>query len=108
DLVIGELNNAPVILRNNGTKNHWLGIKLIGTKSNRDGIGARIVLIDAGGRRQIFDVSTAGSYLSSNDPRIIAGLGVAASVRAVEIHWPSGRVQTIERPDMDRYLTVDE
>jgi enediyne biosynthesis protein E4 len=108
DLVIGELNEGPVILRNNGTRNHWLGIRLIGAKSNRDGIGARIVLIDAGGRRQIFDVSTAGSYLSSNDPRIIAGLGVAAGVRAVEIHWPSGHVQTVERPEIDRYLTINE
>src|SRR5712692_4267021 len=67
DIVIGELNGAPLILRNDGTKNHWLGIRLIGTKSNRDGIGARIIVTDNSGRRQIFDVSAAGSYLSAND-----------------------------------------
>jgi enediyne biosynthesis protein E4 len=108
DLVIGELNDAPVILRNNGTKNHWLGIRLIGAKSNRDGIGSRIVLTDAGGRRQIFDVSTAGSYLSSNDPRIVAGLGAATGVRAVEVRWPSGRNQMLTNVEADRYITIKE
>ncbi len=108
DIVIGELNGAPLILRNDGTKNHWLGIRLIGTKSNRDGIGARIIVTDNSGRRQIFDVSAAGSYLSANDFRVVAGLGAATGVRLVEIHWPSGRTQTIENPEVDRYLTIRE
>lgn len=108
DIVIDELNDAPVILRNNGTRNHWLGLKLVGTKSNRDGMGARIALTDSSGRTQVFDVSTAGSYLSANDPRVIAGLGAATGVRLIEIHWPSGRRQTIERVDIDRYLTINE
>jgi len=108
DIVIGELNGAPLILRNDGTKNHWLGIRLIGTKSNRDGIGARIIVTDNSGRRQIFDVSAAGSYLSANDSRVVAGLGAATGVRLVEIHWPSGRTQTIENPEADRYLTISE
>jgi len=108
DIVIGELNGAPLILRNDGTKNHWLGIRLIGTKSNRDGIGARIIVTDNSGRRQIFDVSAAGSYLSANDFRVVAGLGAATGVRLVEIHWPSGRTQTIENPEADRYLTINE
>jgi len=108
DIVIGELNGAPLILRNDGTKNHWLGIRLIGMKSNRDGIGARIIVTDNSGRRQIFDVSAAGSYLSANDFRVVAGLGAATGVRLVEIHWPSGRTQTIENPEADRYLTINE
>ena len=108
DIVIGQLNDVPVILRNNGTKNHWLGIRLVGSKSNRDGIGARITVIDSGGHRQIFDVSTAGSYLSSNDSRIIAGLGAATGVSSIEIRWPSGRVQMIPRPEIDRYVTINE
>ena len=108
DIVVGELNGAPLILRNDGTKNHWLGIRLIGTKSNRDGIGARIIVTDNSGRRQIFDVSAAGSYLSANDSRVVAGLGAATGVRLVEIHWPSGRTQTIENPEADRYLTISE
>jgi hypothetical protein len=53
-------------------------------------------------------VTTAGSYLSANDPRIVAGLGSINSVRSVEVRWPSGRVQTITRPAVDRYLTFSE
>lgn len=108
DIVIGELNGAPIILRNNGTRNHWLGIRLVGAKSNRDGIGAHVTVTGNSGLRQSFDVSTAGSYLSSNDSRIIAGLGAAIGVRTVEVRWPSGRVQTLANPDLDRYVTIRE
>ena len=108
DIVVGVLNGAPVILRNEGTKNHWLGILLVGLKSNCEGIGARVVVTDAAGRKQIFDVSTAGSYLSANDPRVLAGLGTATGVRTVEVRWPSGRAQVVSNPDLDRYLTVNE
>lgn len=108
DVVLGVLDNAPVILHNDGTKNHWLGIRLVGAKSNRDGLGARVLVTDSGGRRLIFDVSTAGSYLSSNDSRIIAGLGTATGVRTVAVRWPSGRVQTISNPEIDRYATISE
>jgi len=107
DVVIGVLNDSPVILRNNGTKNHWLGIQLVGSKSNRQGIGARVLVIDSRDHRQVFDVSTSGSYLSANDPRVIAGLGIGGPKR-VEIHWPSGLQQTITNPGTDRYLTINE
>ena len=108
DIVIGVVDGPPVIARNSGTKNHWLGIKLIGGKSNRDGLGARVTITDARGHRQIYDVSTSGSYLSSSDPRIIAGLGTATEVRAIEVRWPSGRIQSVSEPPIDRYITVDE
>jgi hypothetical protein len=108
DVVIGSLDGVPVVLRNNGTKNHWLGLSLVGSKSNRSGIGARITIFDSAGRKQIFDANTSGSYLSANDPRIIVGLGAAASVRKVEVSWPSGNVQTITEPQLDRYLVINE
>jgi hypothetical protein len=108
DVVLGVLNSAPLVLRNDGTQNHWLGIKLTGAKSNRDGIGAQVIVTDTSGRRQIFNVSTAASYLSANDPRVIAGLGAATGVSTVEIRWPSGRVQTLSKPLIDRYLIVNE
>ena len=108
DIVLSVLGSGPVILRNDGTKNHWLGLRLVGGKSNRDGLGARVLVTDTSGRRQIFDVSTAGSYLSANDPRIISGLGAAGGVRSVEVHWPSGRVQMLSNPEVDRYLIVNE
>jgi hypothetical protein len=108
DIVLGVLNDSPVVLRNNGTKNHWLGIRLVGSRSNRDGLGVRVIVSDSSDRRQSFDVSTAGSYLSASDSRIIAGLGNASAVRAIEVHWPSGRTQTITNPELDRYLTINE
>ena len=107
DAVLGVLNDAPVILRNDGTKNHWLGVQLVGSKSNRQGLGARVVVTDSSDRRQVFDVSTAGSYLSSNDPRVIAGLGSGGAKR-IEIHWPSGGEQIVDNPQIDRYLTINE
>jgi hypothetical protein len=119
DVVMATLDGAPVVLINDGTKssprsavkaatkNHWLGLFLIGTKSNRNGIGARVTVTDNAGRKQIFDVNTAGSYLSANDPRIVVGLG-AAGVGKVEIRWPSGTVQVVTGPPVDRYLVINE
>ncbi|MGH9931556.1 MAG: CRTAC1 family protein [Pyrinomonadaceae bacterium] len=112
DVVIATLDGAPVVLRNDGgrsgTKNHWLGLSLVGSKSNRNGIGARVTVTDGAGRKQIFEVNTSGSYLASNDPRIIAGLGATASVRKVEVSWPSGIVQVVTEPQLDRYLVINE
>jgi enediyne biosynthesis protein E4 len=97
-----------VILRNNGTANHWIGLTLVGSKSNRSGIGARVTVTSVKGQKQIFDVSTAGSYLSSSDPRIVVGLGSAKAVKSIEVRWPSGRVQTIASPEIDRYVKITE
>src|SRR5882724_2286480 len=108
DAVVNVLNDAPLILRNDGSKNHWLGITLAGSKSNWQGLGARVVIVDSGAHKQIFDVSTAGSYLSTNDPRILAGLADANGVKSVEVRWPSGRIQNLVNPQIDRYLTINE
>jgi hypothetical protein len=108
DIVVAVLDGSPVVLRNNGTKSHWIGFALVGTKSNRSALGARLSVTDAAGRKRIFDVTTAGSYLSSNDPRVVVGLGTAASVRSVEIRWPSNHTQVIEKPAVDRYHTITE
>lgn len=108
DAVLGVLNGAPVILRNNGTRNHWFGIKLIGTKSNRMGFGARVTVTSNDRRTQVFEVSSAGSYLSANDPRIIVGVGAASAISGVEVYWPSGRKQGMLNPGIDRYVTITE
>ncbi len=108
DAVVSVLNDFPVVLLNKGTRNHWIGISLIGSKSNRQGIGARVTVIDNKARKQIFDVSSAGSYLSSNDPRVIAGIGDAAGVQRIEVVWPSGQRQMVLNPAIDRYLTITE
>jgi len=112
DVVIASLDGPPLLLRNDGaargTKNHWLGLSLVGSRSNRNGIGARITVTDSGDRKQIFDTNTSGSYLSANDPRIIVGLGTSGAVRKIEVSWPSGRIQTIVEPQIDRYLVINE
>ena len=108
DVVIGQTNGAPVVLRNDGTRNHWLGVTLGGAKGNKQGLGARVTVTDSSNGKQVFDVSTAGSYLSSSDPRIIAGLGNRTTVQSLEIRWSSGAVQTIKTPAIDRYITVNE
>lgn len=108
DIVIAMLEGAPIVLRNEGTKNHWLGLSLVGSKSNRSGIGARVIVTDSGSRKQIFDVNSSGSYLSSNDSRVVVGLGVAKEVQSVKINWPSGRVQLVTKPAIDRYIVIKE
>lgn len=101
DAVVAVLDDAPLILRNQGTTNHWVGITL------RNGIGARVTVTSLSGQKQIYDVSTAGSYLSSNDPRILVGLGNARGVRSIEVKRPGGRVQTITNPPIDKYLRIE-
>ncbi len=108
DIVIGQTDGPPVILRNEGTKNHWLGLALAGAKGNSRGLGARVTVVDSDGGKQIFDVTTAGSYLSSSDPRLIVGLGAKTSVRSVEVRWPNGKTQAIANPRIDQYLSINE
>ncbi|HKS30252.1 MAG TPA: CRTAC1 family protein [Pyrinomonadaceae bacterium] len=108
DVVLCVLDGAPVVLRNDGTRNHWLGVTLSGAKSNRQGTGARVTVVDSAGRKQVTDASTAGSYLSSNDRRLIFGLGAASGVRYVEVRWPGNKSQRVNNPQFDRYLTINE
>ncbi|HEX8163594.1 MAG TPA: CRTAC1 family protein [Pyrinomonadaceae bacterium] len=110
DIVIAQTDGPALVLRNNGggARNHWLGLALTGTRASRSAFGARVVVTDSGGRRQTFEVSSAGSYLSSQDPRLVVGLGAAAGAKSVEINWLGGRKQTILSPQIDRYLTVKE
>jgi hypothetical protein len=102
-------NGGPVHILHNETvtSNHWLTLLLVGHTSNRDAIGAE-VQVTTPGRVQTVTVSTAGSYLSSNDKRAHFGLGTAREASAVRIHWPSGIVQTLEQVAGDRVVKVDE
>jgi hypothetical protein len=110
DVVINQLGDVPVLLRNvNADKNHWLGLQLVGgTGSPRDGVGAT-VYVTAGGIRQRGDVISGGSYASSNDPRVHFGLGDATKIEGVEIHWPSKLVEHIlPPPAVDRFYLIQE
>jgi hypothetical protein len=110
DVLIGVNDGAPVLLRNRaGAQNHWLGIKLVGTKSNRDAIGARITYQAQDLKRSRMKVG-GGSYLSSHDPRIVLGIGKREKVDWVEIKWPrpSGKTERLTDLPIDRYITVVE
>lgn len=102
-------NDGPVHILHNETsiRNHWLLLKLVGHKSNRDAIGAEIKLITRSGS-QYATVSTAGSYLSSGDKRVHFGMGNASTAQSIEIRWPSGIKQTIKNVPADQILQIDE
>ena len=100
-------NEPPSLLRNDVVpNNHWLKLKLIGTKSNRSAIGAR-VLVRYGGKMQSLEVLSQSSYLSGNDPRLHFGLG-PETFAGIEIRWPSGLLQKLDRVPADQLVTVEE
>jgi hypothetical protein len=110
DVLIGNNGGAPLLLRNHaGAANHWLGLKLEGLKCNRDAIGAKIRW-SANGVVRSRVKNSGGSYLSSHDPREVLGVGASPKIDWLEITWPqpSGKVQRIENPLMDRYIVVKE
>lgn len=86
---------------------HWIAVKLIGSKSNRDGIGARLEVL-AGGKRWAAERVAASGYLSQNDARVHFGLGAVTAIDKITVRWPDGREQTVEKPGMDRVITVEE
>ncbi len=108
DLLLLNAGDAPVLLRNDGgNKNHWLGVKLVGTKSNRDGTGAKVTVL-IGGKRRTKQLLGGTSYCSASDLRLLFGLGDGQKVDGIEVRWPSGLVTTLRDVAVDRYLTVRE
>ncbi|MET0646780.1 MAG: CRTAC1 family protein [Pyrinomonadaceae bacterium] len=108
DVVLAQTDGPALVLRNSGAKNRWLGLTLVAAGMNRQALGARVVVTDVAGARQVFDVTGAGSYLSTNDTRLLVGLGSQTGVRTVEVRWPGGKVQTLNSPALDSYQTVRE
>ena len=108
DIFIVNLNDRGVFLRNNkGNQNNWLMLKLTGTTSNRDGIGAR-VKVTSGGKVQTAQKKSTTGYLSQNDPRLHFGLAKNEMVDRIEIKWPSGKIQVLENIKANQILTVTE
>lgn len=108
DYIIENLDGAPVLLHNPGLPgNHWISLELAGTKSNRLALGARIVL-RAAGTTQTEEVRSGGSYLSQNDLRVHFGLGTTSKIDSVEVHWPSGKVDTMKDLSPDRFYSILE
>lgn len=108
DVVVTENDGPAWVLRNDTpTGNHWITLKLVGVKSNRDGIGSRIKITTTAGDQHA-TVTTASSYQSSSDKRVHFGLGPASAVIQVEIRWPSGCIQVLKNLQADKILTVTE
>jgi hypothetical protein len=108
DLLVSVLDASPLLLRNETTKrSHWLRIKTVGTHSNRDGFGARVE-VRTGGLRQSEEVRANSSFESASDPRLHFGLGAAAQVDSIVIHWPSGKVDTLGPENADQELVIQE
>jgi enediyne biosynthesis protein E4 len=109
DVVIANVGQEPTILRNTSkTRNHWLAMRLEGTRANRDGIGCRVKITMPSGKPQVYEVNTAAGYLSASDRRLLIGLGEAAVVPRIEIRWPGGSVQTLTEIKAGQLLKVKE
>jgi hypothetical protein len=109
DIVVTSLNDKPRILMNTADSgNHWLMLNLIGHKSARDAIGAKVKLTTASGRILYNHVSISTGFMSSSDKRVHFGLGQESKVASVEIRWPSGIRQVLKDIDADQFLKIDE
>jgi hypothetical protein len=107
DVLIMNRNEPPSLLRNDAPAgNHWIKIRLEGVQSNRSAIGSR-VLVRYGGKVQAQCVVSQCSFLSSNDPRLHFGLG-AVTVADVEVHWPTGKMESFAHIAADRLVTIRE
>ncbi len=108
DAFVVNLGAKGALVHNVSTNaGHWIEIKLKGTKSNRDGIGARVEVF-AADKRQTAERVAGSGYLSQDDGRLHFGLGAATAIDKLIVHWPSGREQTLEKQGVDRVLTVEE
>jgi hypothetical protein len=108
DIVVMNMNEPPSLLRNDyAGKNNWLKVKTVGVKSNRTGLGARVV-VTVGGRKQAQAVLSQTSYYSHDDLRLHFGLGAASLADQVEIFWPSGQVDVLKNVAANQLITVKE
>ncbi len=109
DMVVSVLNGPLKYFHNvSENKNHWILLKLVGTKSNRMGLGAQIHIITEDGNSQWNEATTAIGYASSSDPRVHFGLGANTKIKVMEIRWPSGIKQALKDVEVDRVMTVEE
>jgi enediyne biosynthesis protein E4 len=112
DVVVNPVNDVPQLFRCDPapgapSSNRWIKVKTIGTKSNRSGIGARVLCV-TGDHKQIDEVRSGGSWASQCDLRIHFGLGAAEKVDRLEVHWPSGQMDTVENVAANQLVTIQE
>ena len=106
--VVNDLSELPLLLVNQAAnQNHWLGLKLVGTTSNRDAIGARVTLTGAK-RRWVDEVRSGSSYNSSSDLRLHFGLGSDPALARIEVRWPNGEEEAFPVPSLNQIVTLTE
>jgi hypothetical protein len=108
DIAVSNSGGPLLLLRNDGRQGGWLGVQLVGRKSNRHGIGARLVAETPAGKALTRIVLAGSSYYSTADPRVLFGLGSEKAVKKLTIYWPSGTVQTLENLPAGKYVKVEE
>src|SRR5207237_7121954 len=107
EILIVNMNEKPSLLKNQGAHQNFLYLSLEGTKSNRSAIGARVT-VESGGRRQIDEVMSGGSFYSQNDLSLHFGLGSATAADLIEVRWPSGLVQQWKSVKANQKLRLTE
>ncbi len=106
--VINNMSAQPMLLVNQSTNaNHWLGVITRGTKSNRDGIGAKVT-VQVADHKFVQEVRSGSSYISNNDLRLHFGLGSSLRVERIEVRWPNGKSETFPGADVDKFVTLTE
>jgi len=108
EAVVNNLSDVPMLLVNEAAnQNHWIGLRLVGSRSNRDAIGARVTL-HGESRAWVDEVRSGSSYNSSNDLRLHFGLGAAAKLKDIQVRWPNGESELFEAPAVDRIVELTE
>ncbi|HET9524946.1 MAG TPA: CRTAC1 family protein [Pyrinomonadaceae bacterium] len=108
DVLASNNGEPPLLLRNQGgNRNNWIGLQLVATKSNPEAVGAVITWQAGAVKRSRLKIG-GGSYLSSHDPREILGIGAATKIDSIEIRWPSGKIDKLTNPPVNRYVKVVE
>ena len=108
DAVVINIDDTLTLLHNTTRNaNHWLTVRTIGSRSNRDGLGTRLRL-SAGGHVQVREVKTCGSFASASDPRVHFGLGAARTIERLEVNWPSGKKHIFTNVPVDHFVVVHE
>jgi hypothetical protein len=105
---VNNMSGTPMLLVNEAANtNHWVGLKLVGTRSNRDAIGARVTIVTTH-RRLVEEVRSGSSYISSNDLRLHFGLGSITQIENVWVKWPTGITEEFGSVPVDRIVTLTE
>jgi len=107
EIVVNNMNDTPSLLKNFGERKNWILIRTVGSKSNRNGIGARVIVV-AGGLKQMDEVRSGASYLSQNDLRLHFGIGDATKVDRVEVLWPGGQKDVFENLKANQIIVLEE